>query len=99
MGLYIVLIKIDDTFKSKEWYTERTDERYFSDFLTQEGVDALIDKIKSDYPNSDIANDYQYGYRYHITYIILKADTLVNDRDNMWNLLHLADCTDGRYDL
>ena len=98
MELYLILFSIEDTFKSKEWYLYRTDKRYRSNFLSQEGVDAFIDRLKRDYPDSNLAHDGKYGYRYHIIYTVLKADTLENDKDNLWNLLYLFECEDGLYE-
>lgn len=95
MGLYIVFVSVGQPALWSIWSRGKTDTKYYSDFLTQEGVDDLIEKLKRKYPDSNLVDDDIY-HEYYITYVVLKADTLIEDKNSFWNLLVMMNCDGGK---
>lgn len=84
---YVVIVSTDLTYRWGEWHSTKTNKVYYSDFITQEGVDDFIEEVKRTFPDSNLS--YKCGYRYQVNYSILKADTFIGNSDNFQKLIKM----------
>ena len=70
----IVFVSIGRTQCRFNWNGEVSDDVYYSDFFdTKEEIDAFIEQIKKDYPDSNLVTK-KYNSKYHIKYVVLLYD-------------------------
>lgn len=75
--MYVVFVNIHRF--PQIFYDEGSIITYYSDFFKREcEVKEFIEKIKKDYPKSNL-NEHNDNNEYHIKYVTLKLDNSIND--------------------
>ena len=70
----VVFISIDIPSRWSQWHSGDTDSVYYSDFLdTDDDVDAFMNQVKEDYPDSNLIDD-KCSHDYFIKYVVLTYD-------------------------
>ena len=71
----VVFISIDKPVRWSEWHSGSTDSVYYSDFYnTNEEVNNFLERVKNDFPDSNLSDDNKDDHQYYITYVVLNWD-------------------------
>lgn len=71
---YVVFVSIDEPERWSTWHSGNTDQVYYSNFFdTKEEVHLLLNRLKDDYPDSNLM-DGKCNHKFYIQYTTLLFD-------------------------
>ena len=95
---FIVIVSIDKPEMWSTWHCGRTDDIYHSRFLySKDEVDEFINKLKHDYPDSNLVSK-EGEYKYFIQYTILEYnDDNIDEFKSLYKIMMIRGLYDNRF--